>query len=137
VGKMEGKSFEVKQINEREIWIGENIFSLGEDNILYETIVGESDDEMGIALEEATNKLKKMVKGKVDILVDVNRAGKPTHKTRERARKSFEDEKVGKVVLFGMNPVGRVITSFVMGVTGKKDMRLFKSKDEALVWLKE
>jgi hypothetical protein len=42
---------------------------------------------VGIVLEEATNKLKKMVKGKVEIIVDVNRAGKSTPKTRESKKK--------------------------------------------------
>ena len=134
---MERQPFEIKQVSEREIWVGENIFYLGEDNILYETIVGESDDEMGNALEEATNILKKRAGGTVDILVDANKAGKPSHKTRERAKRSFEAEGIRKVALFGMNPVGRVITSFVMGITKKNDMRLFKTKEEALMWLKE
>ena len=134
---MERQPFEIKQVSEREIWVGENIFYLGEDNILYETIVGEADDEMGNALEEATNKRKKKAGRQVDVLVGVNRAGKPSPKTRARAKKNFEAEGIGKVAMFGMNPVGRVITSFVMGITRKEDMRLFKTKEEALTWLKE
>ncbi len=134
---MEEKSVELKQISEREIWVGENRFYLGEDNILYETIVGEADDEMGNAMEEATDKLKKKAEGKMDVLVDVNRASKPSPKSRARAKRTFEDEGVGKVAIFGMNPVGRVVSSFVIGITNKKDLRLFKFKEEALMWLKE
>lgn len=134
---MEEKPFEIKHVSEKEIWVGENRFYLSEDNILYETIVGEADDEMGIVMEEATDKLKKKAGRQVDILIDVNRAGKPSPKTRARAKKTFEDEGIGKVAIFGMNPVGRVISSFVMGVTNKKDLRLFKSKEDALSWLKK
>jgi len=122
---------------EREILIGESRFYLGEDNIIYETIVGETDDEMGIALAEATNKLKKMAEGEVGLLIDINRAGKPSKKARDGVRRNFEGEGIGKVAIFGMNPVARVIASFVMGVSKKKDMRLFKTKEEAFVWLKK
>jgi len=134
---MEEKSVELKHVSEREIWVGENRFYLGENDILYETIVGQADDEMGMFMEEATDKLKKKAGRQVDVLIDVNRAGKPSPKTRARAKKTFEDEGIGKVAIFGVNPVGRVISSFVIGVTKKKDLRLFKSKEDALAWLKE
>ena len=49
----------------------------------------------------------------------------------------LENEKIGKVALFGLHPVARVIAAFIMGITRKKDMRFFKSKEEALAWLKE
>jgi len=49
----------------------------------------------------------------------------------------LEHERTGKVALFGLNPVARVIASFVMGVTRKKDMRFFKTREEALAWLRE
>jgi len=48
-----------------------------------------------------------------------------------------EYEKTGKVAVFGLHPVARVIASFVMGVSKNKDMRFFKAKEEALAWLKE
>ena len=48
-----------------------------------------------------------------------------------------ELEKIGKIAMFGMHPVARVVASFVMGVTNKEDMRFFKSKEDALLWLKE
>jgi len=76
------KPIEIRQVSERESYIGENRFYLGEDNILYETIIGEADDEMGKALEEATNILKKRAGCKVNILVDANRAGKLSSKKK-------------------------------------------------------
>jgi len=54
-----------------------------------------------------------------------------------RARKSFEAEGVGKVAMIGMHPVARMIMSFVMGITQKKDICVFKTKEDALKWLKE
>ena len=122
---------------EREIWIGKSRFYLGEDNILYETVVGEIDGKMAIAMLKGTSELEDMVEGKVNTLIDLNKAGKTSSKARKIGQEAFEHEKIGKVALFGLNPVARVIASFVMGVTRKKDMRFFGSKEKALAWLKE
>ena len=134
---MEERPSEIKQVSERKFWIGGNRFYLGEDNILYGAVVGEADDEMGIILVSAINKFKTIVEGKMDVLIDANKVGKPSRKTRERIRKNFEGEGIGKVAIFGMNPVVKVIASFIMDVADKEDIRFFKTKEEALVWLKE
>ncbi len=125
------------EIIEREIWIGESSLLLGEDNIIYQTIVGKIDEKDAIAFQDASEKLRSLVKGKVNALVDLSRAGKPTPKAREIGRKRLENEDIGKIALFGQHPVARVIASFIMGVTRKKDMRFFRTKEEALAWLKE
>ena len=122
---------------DREIQVGENRLYLGEDNIIYITSVGMKDDKIAIAIKDAYIKMANMVEGKVDLLIDTNKSGQPS----SRARKIFQEgvlehEKTGKVALFGANPVARVIASFVMGVTSKKDVRFFKTKEEALAWLK-
>ena len=46
---------------DREIWVGESRYYLGEDNILYETVVGEQDEKTALASKEATDKLHNMV----------------------------------------------------------------------------
>jgi len=122
---------------DREIWIGENRFYLGEDNILYETIVGEIDEKTALASKNATIKMRSKVEGKLNVLIDLTRAGKPTPEARKIGQEELERERVGKVALFGMHPVARVIASFVMGISKKKDMRFFKTKKEALAWVKK
>ena len=122
---------------DREIWVGENRFYLGEDNILYTTVVGDTDEGMAIAYREASNKLSNMVKGKVHSLIDINRAGRQTSEARKIGQERFEDEKTGKVALIGMHPVARVLGTFVIGMSRKKDFRFFNSKEEALAWLRE
>lgn len=126
------------QQKDREIWIGESRMYLGEDNILYETVVGVVDEKIAIALKEATLKLSSKAEGGViNVFIDLNGTGKPTPEARRIGQESFEDEGIGKIAMFGVNPVTRVIASFVMGVTRKKDMRFFRSKEKALAWLKE
>ncbi len=48
---------------DREIWVGENRFYLGEDNITYFFIVGELDENIAIACGEAFLKLINMGEG--------------------------------------------------------------------------
>ncbi len=122
---------------DREIWVGENRLYLGEDNILYETLVGKQDLETVIAIQEASDKLRSLVEGKINVLADLNKTGQPTPQARKAGKERLEKEGFGKVALFGMHPVARVLASFIMGVTKKEDMRFFKTKEDALAWLKK
>ena len=122
---------------DREIWVGGNRVYLGEDNILCLTILGEVDEKIEIGINEACLKLMNMVEGKVNTLVDLNKAGKTSPGARMRQKEISEHEKVGKVALFGLHPVAKVLASFFMGISKNKDMRFFKTKEEALAWLKE
>ena len=137
MGVIEDKTVEIKQVSEREIWVREHRFYLGEDNIIYCTTVGVIDAEMAIGFDEATMRLMNMAEGKVNFFIDLSRAGQATSESRKIGKQRFEHEKIGKIAMFGMHPVARVLASFVMGFTKKEDMRFFKSKDEALAWLKE
>ena len=135
--KIEEKPVEIKQVSEREIWVGENRIYLGEDNILYVTVVGDIDDKMAIAIKEADLKFKNTVEEEFDVLGDLNKSGKHSPEARKIWKEMTEDDKTGKVAICGMHPVARIIASFVMGVSRKKDMRFFKTREEALSWLRE
>ena len=126
----------MKEDNVREIWIGENRFYLGEDNILYVFNVGNVDDKCIIEIRKAMHKLISLSVGKVNVLIDINKAEKPSTKARRGFVEILENEKVGNVAIFGAHPVARVMASFVMGITRKKNLCFFKSKEEALTWLK-
>ena len=122
---------------DREIWVGKNRLYLGEDNTLYISDVGKIDEKIAILCKNAAFKLSSMVEGKVNVFIDINQSGKQSSETRKVWKEFSEHEKFGKIALFGMHPVARVIASFVMGATKKKNMRFFKTKEEALAWLKE
>ena len=125
------------QEKSREIWVGKTRFYLGEDNILYETIVGDIDEKIAIVLREATFEFMKIAGEKLDILIDINKAGKPSKEARNMFLELNKLEGLGKIAIFGMHPVARVIASFGMGVSKKKELRFFKTKAGALEWLKE
>lgn len=88
----------MEEKDNREIWIGEDRFYLGENNILYETIVGEIDEKTALASKEATIKMRSKVEGRLNILIDVTRAGKPT----PEARKICVSSRPGKRPLRGL-----------------------------------
>ena len=122
---------------DREIWVGESRFYLGEDNIFYITVVGEVDGKTAAEVTEIDNKFKSMVEGKLNVLADLNKGGKQSVEARKIWKEMTEGDRTGKIAMYGMHPVARVLASFVMGVSRKKDMRFFKTKEEALAWLKE
>ena len=122
---------------DRETWVGGNRIYLGEDNVLCVTIFGEVDEKIEIGINEACLKLVNMVEGRVNTLIDLNKAGKSSPEARKRQREMSEHEKTGKLALFGLHPVARVVASFLMGISQKKDVRFFKTREEALAWFKE
>ena len=81
--------------------------------------------------------MKSMFKGKVDVLVDLNKAGQASSKARETFKGMSEDENVGRVAIFGVHPVAKVLASFFMEVSKNRNIRFFKTKEAALEWLKE
>jgi hypothetical protein len=119
-----------------EIRIGESRYYLGEDNIIHAIEVGVMDDRKAMAIKEAYLQVLDIIKGKVHILVDLNKAKKPSAKARKILNEVHESKRVDKVAHFGMHPVARVLASFFMRVSQKKEIRFFKTKEEALNWLK-
>ena len=125
---------------DREIWIGNTRMYLGEDNVSYVTVVGEID-------ERTAREMQKTVEGfidivgddvqKINVLVDLNEAGKPSSEARKILTDMNDHERTGKIAHCGLNPVARVLASFTMGISRNKNMRFFKTKEEALAWLKE
>ena len=127
---------EIKQISDREFLIGESKYYLGEDDILYVTQIGDIDEIIIVKYKETIFKLMNLVEGKVDAIIDLNKTRKQSPTARKAWKELNENKKVGKVALYGLHPVSRVIASFVIGVSQKKDMQFFKTKEEALKWIK-
>ena len=100
-------------------------------------MVGDTGEKKSMTLKEISDKFAAMVEGNLNILVDLNKSGLPSAGARKEGLKGFEGERIGKVGFFGLHPVAKIIASFVIGVSKKKDMRFFRTKEEALKWLKE
>jgi len=123
---------------EREVYVGQNRFELLEGNILAVTIVGEVDKETAINCKDVAYKFVEMMAGgKIKTLIDLTQATQQPSESRKIVQEMWNDEKSGKVALFGLNPVAKAVASFVIGATHKEDIHFFKAKDEAIAWLKE
>jgi hypothetical protein len=122
---------------ERDYRIGKNRVYLGDDNTLNMILIGDIDYETGMAILDVGGRLMSMVEGKVNCLVDFNSAGKFSSAARRTGLEIIDNDKTGKVAIFGTHPVARVLASFVIGMSRKKDMRFFKTREEALAWLRK
>ncbi|MFZ5563032.1 MAG: STAS/SEC14 domain-containing protein [Thermodesulfobacteriota bacterium] len=131
-----GKDFTIHQISDREFWAGENHYLLGDDNIFYATLNGDASDEMGMEIDRMINRLLDHIDGPVNLLIDLNRAGKTSSKSRKLFKAFTETSKCRKVALFGMHSVAMIIASFVMGISKNRNMKFFKERKDALEWLR-
>ena len=125
---------------DREVWIGKTRMYLGKDNISYVTVIGEMDENTAFKMQKTIDKFINIAGKNVDkinVLIDLNNAGKPSSKARKILKEMNDHEKTGKIAHFGLHPVAKVLANFTMGASKNRDMRFFKTKEEALVWLKE
>ncbi len=126
-------------INEenRKIRIGEGYVYYDGDNIIYATPVGDIDEKTAIEYRDTILKFINIAKGKVNGIIDLNKGGIQSSGARKIFGKLNEDKRVGKIAFLGVHPVAKMFASFSMGVSKKKDMKFFKTKEEALAWIKE
>jgi hypothetical protein len=127
----------IEKTNQKEILIGNHRLQLGDDKILYFTGIGEYNNDSAHEIMMAGLMLANMVEGKVNVFINHNMAGKPTSEARKTFIEMTEHEKFGKIAHWGLHPVAKVLAQFVIGISRKKDMRFFKTKEEAIAWLKK
>ena len=132
-------NIEIEQISNSEYLVEENKIYLLDNNIIHVVAVGEQSDELAMAHVEIFNRLTKWNEGKFNYLIDLNKAGKNSTEARKLWKDISEDENTGKLALFGLHSVARVLASIVIGVNSKnKDHhRFFKLKEEAFKWLNQ
>jgi len=128
---------DIIQISEKEFSVGGNKSSIIGNNIIHVVASGEQTRELALMQYEMDCKLASMIDGKVNFLIDVNKAGKNSPEARSIWTKTTENENTNKVAIYGLSPVARVLASFVIGVTKKKDIRFFITKEDALNWINE
>jgi hypothetical protein len=128
---------EVKEVSETEVWVGENKTNLIEGNIIHVTAIGEQTSEIAILQKGVNFKLYTLINGEVNYLIDLNRCGKNAPEARLVWKELCESDNIHRVAIYGLHPVAKVVASFVMNITMKKNQRFFNTKEKALDWLKE
>ena len=121
----------------KEIKVGNNTVRIGDDHTIYVTAVGEITDQSVAAHKKVYYELLGSLaeNEKVDFLVDINNTGKQSPKARKLWNEISEDKRVRGVAVFGAKLISKVIANFVMGLSQKKELRLFDTKEEAMLWL--
>ena len=126
----------IKEISEREVWVGENHLYL-ENNIVYDIAKGDTNETIALGIKEVVLKFADTHNGKVNLFVDLTDAGKPSPEARKIYKAISENDKIGKIALAGLHPVARILAASLITISGKKDLRFFKTKEESIVWLTE
>jgi hypothetical protein len=122
---------------DKQILVGDNKVYIDENNIIHVLITGDVNNTTANLANKALLDLIGEVEGNVNIFVDINEAGTHTRGARIIGEKALDNRRIGKIALFGLSPVARVLASFFIGFSKKKDMQFFNTKEEAFEWLKK
>ena len=126
-----------EKINDKEYMLGINRVTLIENNIIYVQAKGPQTYEMSLAYKEICHLIYANVEGKINYLINLNECSKNESAARETWKDLSSEDKTNKAATFGLNPVARVIASFVIGTYGNDNLRFFKSYEDAKAWLQE
>ena len=119
----------------------ENKVFIREDGVIYIEI-GERVSEEGI--RDLINRIVEVLGGvpkKPKILVNVGilfliHSSSFRKEISDKIKTIFKEHEFGKIAFYSMNIKTRTVVSFIIAGTGFKNMRIFKSEQEALKWLK-
>lgn len=128
---------EIIKINDREYVVSKNRTVLTDQNIIHVIVEGEQTDAIARAQKIVNKQLFELVDGQTCFLIDLNKSGKNSPEARSTWNELSAHDKLKKAAVFGLNPVVRVIASFVIGFSVKKNQRFFKTEEEARAWLME
>lgn len=131
------ENIEVRKTGENEYFLGINKISFIEGDTIHVEVIGDQTDEMAEKYDEVIGDLTRSYSGKINYLIDLNKSGKNASGAREKWKEMSMRERTGRVATFGLNPVARIISSFVVGSGKKGKWEFFKTKDEALKWIHE
>ncbi|PBQ34520.1 hypothetical protein CNR22_22970 [Sphingobacteriaceae bacterium] len=130
-------TLKITRINMREFQVNESKIYLNEDDIICNEAYGTPSMETAQAIKDANLTLACLNGKPSSVLVDLTHAGKPSLEARKILKKFIECTEVGRLAFIGMHPVAKVLATFYIGISQKKEIALFKTKTEALLWLKE
>jgi hypothetical protein len=119
---------------EREVWVGDNRFYLGHDNILYITANVNFTGKIIDDAKEASCRLMKYVDGKVNVLTDLQESVRLSGEIRRN--EYLENERLDRIAYFGLHPVSWLLAIIINGIKRKKNTRFFRTREEAITWLK-
>lgn len=108
-----------------------------ENNLIHLQSLSDQDEQSAQKISEEISRILKTKDEKVGLIIDLTKSGKPSSKARKILADMIKQEKLSKVATFGGGTIHRVISQFIIYVSGVKHTRIFDTEPEALAWLKE
>ncbi len=71
------------------------------------------------------------------VLIDLQQSTQFSSSARKIWVEFLQNDKIKKTALFGGNMFVKTLATIVISATGKKDIKFFNNKEEALTWIKE
>ena len=120
------------EIKYKEILVKENRNHIGDNSMLYLNVVRKLDDKIAISFKKDSHRLMIIIEGNVNYFMDIDNAGKLQPEVRKIGIKLIRQKKNGKIPVFGMHQFTKVISSFIMGISGKIEMLFSRPKERLL-----
>lgn len=128
---------EIKKISDNEFRIQDNKISIIDNNTIFIEAIGEQTDEIASASIRFQKILANRFSGNLNFLISLDKSGKHSSGARKIWREMSDLKNTGKVALFGIHPVARLLASFVIGGRHYKNIRFFNTREAAESWLNE
>jgi hypothetical protein len=125
-----------EKTGESEYRFGENKVSIIDNSIIYIEVSGEQTDEHAEIIRAHYQEVYDRISVDVKQLINLNKSGKSSYNARQLFKQLNENQRTGKVAVFGIHPVAKVLAAFVIEITNNKNVRFFFSEEEALKWLR-
>lgn len=115
---------------------------LGDDGVIYlEVVTSTNEEEIFEILKNAEEIIARLPR-KAKIMIDIQtssiiHSSKFRKECGERIRELYDKQGFEKAAIFCINIVLRTIASFIIIASGVKNIKIFKTKEQALKWLKE
>ena len=111
--------------------------SIIESNIIYIAEQIDITDESGAECSRQVIEKAKKLKNDKFLLIDLTDSEMPPPKARKAYKKMVQVGKFKKIAIFGAITSLRVMAKFITRAGGLSNLDFFKTKEEALVWLKK
>ena len=122
-------------MSDNEILVGNNRLYINEDGIMRITIIGATDEAMAGAIIDAALKLEEKIPGKIEVLLDLSKAGTSSPDAITLWKDLIAKGKADKLAMVGLGFLAKSFTCVLL--SGSTNLRCFDDEAEALAWFKE
>lgn len=123
--------------NPQSVGVGKYNITVEEDGILRVHVSGQLDEEAMNSLTEELRRILEKRSGKANILVDAIAGVEISSKARKIGARMAKWPRIGRIAIYGVGVVSKVLALFMIEISGKENMKFFENEEEALKWLRK